>query len=668
MAVSSSFGTYERPVAAVPRTPSVELDETLAARLLQNQVSSIFGHVAKAAFISSLFALALVIYLTPVFGAAQTHAWFAAKAGVALARFGLSQAYRVPSLRSNTKLSSALLVVSLAFDGAIWGFAGVWGVDAPSEVVCLLVACLCSVAMLATFGLQVWQRATAAYVIPMLVPVAAALAWRGDALGAFGACGTVLVLTQALVTGFASEKRLRREFLAHEQTAQALQERSDALNSASKSKAELESALELASRTSSDLTVALDQVKRQSAVKALFLGTMSHELRTPLHGILGLTELVRKQVSEPIARHRLELIESSGTHLLELIGALLDVSRIDAGKLELHPAPFDLASEVRNLAELYEIRCQGKGVGFKAALAISDPCWVLGDAGRVRQVLHNLLGNAVKFTERGLVRFKVKERAGLIVFEVADTGPGIAEKDMPHIFEAFRQVDETAARPADGTGLGLTIARELAQAMGGNIEVSSVIDVGSRFAFSARLEHAPSSAITVEGKTEVKVVPRLRTGHRVLLVEDNEVNALIANAHLDQLGAQTYRAHDGSEAVTAAFTDPRPDLVLMDCRMPVMDGPTATREIRAIERSAGMKSVPIVALTATPSDEDRRECFAAGMNGFLTKPFTLDQLLGAIGGIVNSAAEDQMKAHPLYEFAKSLDDMEPDLFGGLTVH
>ena len=510
MAISSAFEHISQGRRPAVAAETLELASPVRERLLELQVSSIYGHVAKAAFISTLIALALAVYLASEFGAAEAQAWFAMKAAVSAARFALSQAYRSERFRSQTHLAGHLLVGSLVLDGLIWGFAGVWAANARSEVVCLVITCLSSVAMLATFGLQVWQRATAAYVVPMLAPVGIAMAMRGDALGAFFACGMMLVVAQTLVTGYASEKRLRREFLAHEQTADALRERSYALEAASRSKVELEVALEQASKTSSDLEIALGQVKRQSAVKALFLGTMSHELRTPLHGILGLTELVRKQVSEPVAKHRLELIESSGTHLLELIGALLDVSRIDSGKLELHAAPFDLALELRDLSELYELRCQAKGVGFKASFGVAGTCWVRGDAARIRQVLHNLLGNAVKFIERGLIRFKVSEEAGVFVFEVADTGPGIADRDLPHIFEAFRQVDETASRPADGTGLGLTIARELAQAMGGDISVSSVVGVGSRFTFTARLDWAAAATSPVAVKPHVLPAPRLR--------------------------------------------------------------------------------------------------------------------------------------------------------------
>jgi signal transduction histidine kinase/CheY-like chemotaxis protein len=623
-------------------------------RLLQSQLDGIYAHMAKASVISTLAALALVVYLTPVFGTTATHGWFAAKATIAICRFILAQLYRAEKFRARAKLANGLMLASLALDGAVWGLAGTWGSGASSGVVSLLVAFLASVAMLATFGLQLRLKATAAYVVPMLVPLTIALCMRWDALGLLASVGTTLVLVQTMVTGYASENRLSREFMLLDQSEKALQDRSAALQTASKATAELEEAL--------------DQVKRQSAVKTLFLGMMSHELRTPLHGILGMAELLQQDVSNPIAKHRLELIQSSGHHLLELIAALLDVSRIDTGRLELHPKPFDLSAEVRDLADLYEVRCQTKGIGFRPVLKLPRPFWVVGDAARIRQVLHNLLGNAVKFTERGLVRLTARQHGGAFVFEIADTGPGIASKEMAHIFEAFAQADETAARPADGTGLGLTIARELARAMGGDVSVSSTLGVGSQFTFTAVLDSVPAGQIPEARDPEVRSTVRLRDGYRVLVVEDNEVNALIANAHLTQLGAFSIRAHDGREGVEAAFYDPRPDLVLMDCRMPVMGGPAATREIRRIERASGLVSVPIIALTASPTDEEKDECFEAGMNGFLQKPFSADDLLREIGSALSAVSVDRMRDHPLYEFAKSLDDLEPDLFGSATVH
>ena len=639
-------GSPDQTSSSAP-TADVEFDAVLRRRLLQTQVDSIYGHMAKASIISTIFALMLVVYVTPVFGPTATYAWFALKAGFAAGRFVLSQAFKTRGFRSRLALANVLMIGSLAVDGAIWGIAGFGVLTAPVETVCVLVTSLASVAMLATFGLQVRQQATAAYVIPMLLPMTLALFWRQDTLGLFTGIGTLLVLVQTLVTGYASEKRLRREYLAHERTAVALRERSDALLK---------------------LEEALDQVRRQSAVKGLFLGTMSHELRTPLHGILGLADLLQQQPLSPIAQHRLELIKSSGQHLLELIGALLDVSRIDAGRLKLHPSPLNLEAETRSLADLYEIRCQAKGLGFRASIQLPEACWVNGDAARIRQVLHNLLGNAVKFTQRGLVSLNVYVRSDTYVFEVIDTGSGIEAADLGHVFEAFHQIDETASRPAEGTGLGLTIARELAQAMGGTISVSSAIGVGSRFTFTATLDTVAKDEIPVERRKVARPKSQLPAGCHVLLVEDNEVNALIASANLDQLGARATRAHDGKEAVSAAFTTPRPDLILMDCRMPVMDGLAATREIRAIERTSGLLRLPIVALTASPTDDDQRECFDAGMTGFLSKPFTLEQLNHEIGKALRLASQDRMRAHPLYKFAESLDDMEPDPFGHPTMH
>lgn len=632
----------------------------------RGQLDSIYAHMASASVISTLFALALVIYLTPEFGTGPAHTWFALKAGVASLRFVMTQAYRANWLRSRQALANRLMLGSLAVDGAIWGLACVWGANERSDVVSLLVACLVSVAMLATLGLQVRLQAAAAFVVPMLVPVVVALAWRGDTLGLLQSGGCTLVLIQVLLTGYASEKRLMHERSLHERTELALEERSQALQVASAAKTELQAALDQASKTAAELELALDQVRRQSAVKSLFLGTINHELRTPLHGILGLAELAQREVTHPVTAHRLELIRNSGAHLLELIGALLDISRIESGHLELHQVPFDLAGEMRNLVDLYEVRCHGKGIAFAHVLDMGPSCWVSGDAARVRQVLHNLLGNAVKFTDRGQVSLKVTRSDDVCTFEVTDTGRGISASALPKIFEAFHQVGGAASSPNDGTGLGLTIARELAQAMGGTIEASSVKDEGSRFVFTARMPGVDPSGVPVPSADCEVSKPQLPTGYRVLLVEDNPVNCLIAQAHLEEIGATVTVVGDGSEAVHAALASPRPHLVLMDCRMPLMDGPTATRQIRGHERSQGLDEVPIIAVTAMPSEDDRRECSEAGMNGFLSKPFTQEALWRAIGGVIRLEMKPADRA--LLEFAESLGDLEPDFLVAAALH
>jgi signal transduction histidine kinase len=643
MGTSSALTILQR--IGGPRPTSATLTGEARTRFQKLQLDGVQRHVIRAAVINSALAGLLVPFLTPTFGWTPTHVWLAVKLTISLVRVVAALAYsRSRWPMSSDGFSRQLTLVLLAIDGAIWGAAGAWCAFGPSEFACLTCAVLCSVALMATHGFNTMASASVAYVTSMLVPLAIAVALRGDALGVFVSMGTTLVLLQSIVTIYASERRLRSEFLAHEATEEArLRE----------------------TRNAEALAAALLEVKRQGAVKSLFLGTMSHELRTPLHGILGLAQLIRRQTAtDPVVQHRLALLESSGTHLLELIGSLLDISRIESGRLELRRASFDLALELANVADLYKLRCDSKGLDFSSSVRIDTPCRVLGDAARLRQVLHNLLGNAVKFTKSGLVVLKVQRQGELYSFEVRDTGPGIAAKDAVHIFDAFQQADDSATRPADGTGLGLTIAREIAQAMGGDVTVSSAVGVGSQFTFTAVLPDAPS---VIEQVTPAEPkLPHLRDGYQVLLVEDNEVNALIATANLTNIGAQVIRANNGKEAISAAFTKPRPDFVLMDCRMPVMDGPTASREIRAIERKIGLSSIPIVALTASPSDEDRRECYEAGMDGLLMKPFTLEQLLQTIAlyaadGVCN-------RNHPLYEYAKSLDDSEPDSSYGQAVH
>ena len=252
-------------------------------------------------------------------------------------------------------------------------------------------------------------------------------------------------------------------------------------------------------------------------------------------------------------------------------------------------------------------------------------CWVSGDASRVRQVLHNLLGNAVKFTKQGWIRLNVSRgEQGETAFAVSDTGPGISAEDQARVFEAFAQTASVATQPDVGTGLGLAISRDLAQAMGGAVTVESIVGVGSKFQFKASL---PAVDAPVEGDASHlfaanSTAPHSFQGYRVLLAEDNDVNALIAEAVLLRRGAEVTRVSSGRDAVAAAMAPQRPHVVLMDLRMPDLDGLAATREIRTREATVRISRVPVIALTANSSRDDVAACEAAGMDGFLSKPFT----------------------------------------------
>jgi CheY-like chemotaxis protein len=361
----------------------------------------------------------------------------------------------------------------------------------------------------------------------------------------------------------------------------------------------------------------------------MFLGTMSHELRTPLHGILGVTAMLKSEEQDPIALTRLGILNAQGEHLLGLIGALLDVSRIEAGRLELHPAPFDLALELRQLAELYRERTAATAVQFVVEAQLPPTCWVMGDAARVRQVLHNLLGNAIKFTKQGWIRLTVlRGEGGQTVWTVTDTGPGISAPDRARIFEAFAQTASVATQPDVGTGLGLAISRELAHAMGGDVTVESIVDVGSKFEFTALLPAADAPVFEDDSRARAaKQQAASLFGYRILLAEDNDVNALIAEAALRGSGAEVTRVSSGRDAVVAAMGAQRPHAVLMDLRMPDLDGLAATREIRSRESTARISRVPIIALTANSSREDVAACTGAGMDDFLSKPFTNAELM-----------------------------------------
>jgi two-component system, sensor histidine kinase len=262
-------------------------------------------------------------------------------------------------------------------------------------------------------------------------------------------------------------------------------------------------------------------------------------------------------------------------------------------------------------------------------LQVAQPCWVMGDPARVRQVLHNLLGNAVKFTQQGSITLTLIHDAGTgrLSAEVRDTGPGIDAADLSHVFEAFRQVGSASARPFEGTGLGLTIARDIAQAMGGDITLHSTVGVGTRVLFTAVIPTlAEAEKTSVPSPTAHQDVPASGSS-RVLIAEDDDVNAVIATAYLQHLGVHAERVRDGRQAVRHALRETnRPDIVLMDCRMPTMDGMAATREIRAQERTMGLPRLPVIALTATTSDINRQQCLNAGMDDFMCKPYTKEEL------------------------------------------
>lgn len=577
------------------------IDPALRPEVSNEQLNMVLGHTRLGTLVATAFAVFLGLQLRGVaLPAWLVDAWLVIKLGVAAARIYTSVRYDRLGRPGGTKWSRTTDAWLLA-DGLVWGAAGFSLMSSPLPLAALVCAVMACVSCVATFGLQFSKRSTAAYVAPILTLTAFGLFPRGDELGTIGGTGLLMLLGLLLATATASERRLV-DGLMLRLHAQAL---------------------------TVDKDEALKLALRQSAVKTQFISNVSHELRTPLHGILGVARLLQLDAKDDTVLRRLDLIESSGTHLLGLINDLLDISRIEAGQFVMRKERFELGAVVQGLADLYTVRAVDKGLDFTFNLRLEKPCWVLGDPARVRQVLHNLLGNAVKFTQRGSITLTLTRDVdrGMLSAEVQDTGPGIEAADLPHVFEAFRQVGSASAKPFEGTGLGLTIARDIALAMGGDVIIRSTVGVGSCAIFTALLPEATPPEHPEASSKARHPAAAVARACRVLIAEDDDVNAVIASAYLERMGVTADRVKDGRQAVHHALRDTdRPDLVLMDCRMPTMDGMAATREIRAQERKLGLSRVPVVALTATTSDINRQLCLNAGMDDFMSKPYTREDL------------------------------------------
>jgi signal transduction histidine kinase/CheY-like chemotaxis protein len=389
--------------------------------------------------------------------------------------------------------------------------------------------------------------------------------------------------------------------------------------------AELESKVTERTR---ELALAKEAADAASSAKTLFLANMSHEIRTPMNSVIGMAHLALQMASDERQRDYLERIGQSGQHLLRLINNVLDMSKIEAGRLELAALPFELAEIAGSLRSQLQAQAHARGLGFSIELDERLAAPLMGDPLRIEQVLLNYLGNALKFTERGAIGLRVRllerdaDGASLVRFEVHDTGPGIAPATASGLFQLFRQADASATRRHGGTGLGLAISKQLAALMGGTVGVDSVPGAGSTFWFNVRL--APAAVAPASRPPAADELPR--PGLRILVAEDNPFNQLVATAMLENIGATVRVAEHGGEALDLLRAE-HFDCVLMDVQMPGMDGLEATRRIRA---DPALAHTRVIAMTANAWDEDRRQCMAAGMDDFVTKPVDPQVLYRAV--------------------------------------
>ena len=386
-------------------------------------------------------------------------------------------------------------------------------------------------------------------------------------------------------------------------------------------------------RLEAELQQAKAAAESASRTKSEFLASMSHELRTPMNAIMGIADLLAKTPLSPEQDKYVQIFRRAGDNLLNLINDILDLSKVEASQLELERTGFSLNDQLEKVTEMVAARAQEKGLALVCEIAPNVPTDLVGDPTRLRQVLLNLLGNAIKFTESGEVSLRVTPDADSSVptalrFTVSDTGIGIPGEKLGRVFERFTQADSSTTRRFGGSGLGLTISKRLVELMGGRIWVESGVGKGSVFSFAVPFEiwaGATRRAAVPVGTGPELPLPALR----ILLAEDSPDNCTITMAYLEDTPYRVEIAETGAIACEM-FTAGHYDLVLMDRQMPVMDGLTATRTIRAWEQANGRPPTPIIALTASALKGDREKCLAAGCTAFLTKPIKQEVLLQAI--------------------------------------
>ncbi len=540
--------------------------------------------------------------------------WLAAIVASNVARFVLWRGMKHRGwMQHDPRRGLLLFTVLAAAQAAIWGSAGIifFAADSPHQLSFLAIMLL-SVAAANQSLLNAYAPAALLGVALMALPFAAMMLLTGDEF--LTPLGILCVVFVGVL--FSLTKRSNRTLVSNMRLRH-----------------ELSRELVRRDQIEQELAVAKNQAEAAARAKSQFLANMSHEIRTPLNGVLGMAELLAQSDLSASQSRRVQIIRGSGQTLMTVINDILDLSKIEVGKVVLENVPFDLRSAVTDVVELFAETASARSVLLAATFSDDLPRAVSGDPTRLRQILTNLVSNAVKFTNGGgrvdirTTTIAQNDECISLTFEVEDTGVGIEQAQLDRLFEPFEQADSSTSRRYGGTGLGLAIVAGLADAMGGRIEARSEVGRGSTFvlsvAFPIATEHAPTEP---DGAADGEKGADTLFSATVLLAEDNAVNQEVACEALSQLGCDVIVAIDGLDAFEKWKAAPL-DLILMDCQMPQMDGLETTAMIRTQEKQKGTGGrIPIIALTAHVLEEDRQRCLGVGMDDFLSKPFDLASL------------------------------------------
>ncbi len=609
------------PDLAQPTSAAIPIrsrDHPIEMKVRIEFVRMAYRELNGTAGIAALTALIYTVVLSVLGVSPAVWVWFGLVAVVTAAQAGLSYAFHRanpgPALSPQWGLRFIIVssLLALAFGALVWIFPILS--RAPYRTAHILV--LAGIATASARALLPMRKGNLIYVLVLMLPMSLRFFADGDLFGAsLGTCVAIYVFFTSF-TNLRSHRtlsaalviRFEREALAEELAA----ENSRRVN------------------REKELEEATQKAEAANHAKDDFIATISHEIRTPMNGVLGMLRVVRDTELSPEQRSYLKTASDSAESLLLLLNDVLDFSKIEAGRLELERAPFPPATVTKSVVDLLHARARDKGLNLELKLGENLPGVIIADSGRIRQILVNLIGNAIKFTEKGKVELAVNcversETKATLHFVVTDTGIGIDSAALSRLFKPFTQADSSMNRRYGGTGLGLVISMRLAQAMGGIIQVQSNPGRGSKFQLVLPCPLPDASSAAANPTDAPKFVTPSLSG-RVLVVEDDSVNRQVIDLFLKKIGITCTFAEDGEAAITAA-TGQEWDLVLMDCQLPGIDGLEATRQIRT---QLGEKKLIIIALTANASTQVRENCLAAGMNDFLSKPVRFELLCGVL--------------------------------------